>query len=287
MQPIIKTLAITGLFSFATFYANAQWGKQLDNAIGTYKNNNTNNNRNNNNDGRNNDGRNNNNNGTDNGRNNNSPGNSRGSNLNLGANLGSGDIVNGLREALSVGAKNAGARLHVANGFFGNSLIKVVMPPEAQKVESALRNIGMGSTVDDAILSMNRAAEDAAGEAVPIFVNAVMSMNIQDGLNILRGGNGAATNYLKQKTTAALTEAFRPVISKSLDKVGATSLWNTVFSTYNKLPLTRNKINPDLVAYVTERALSGLFITIAEEENKIRTNPAARVTSILQKVFGN
>ena len=161
-----------------------------------------------------------------------------------------------------------------------------MLPPEATKVENALRQVGMGNMVDDLILSMNRAAEDAAGKAAPIFVNAVTSMNINDGLNILRGGNGAATNYLKQKTTAALTEAFRPVISDALNKSGATTLWAKVFTTYNKLPMTMKKINPDLVAYATERALSGLFVTISDEENKIRNNASSRVTDLLQKVFG-
>ena len=144
----------------------------------------------------------------------------------------------------------------------------------------------MGSLADKVILQMNRAAEDAAGKAVPIFINAITSMSIQDGLSILKGGNGAATNFLKQKTTVALTSAFRPVVQKSLNQLNVDTYWNQLFSTYNKLPITRNKINPDLTAYVTERALNGLFVTVAEEENKIRSNPASRVTDILKKVFG-
>lgn len=201
-------------------------------------------------------------------------------------NLSNGDVVGALRQALQIGAQNASGRLSAVNGFFGNSLIKVLMPPEAQKVENTLREIGMGSIVDKAILSMNRAAEDAAGKAVPIFVNAISSMSIQDGMAILQGGSGAATKYLKDKTTASLTTAFRPVISSSLGKTGATAYWSKVFNVYNKLPTTVNKINPDLTSYVTERALNGLFVNIADEENKIRTNPAARVTDLLQKVFG-
>ena len=133
---------------------------------------------------------------------------------------------------------------------------------------------------------MNRAAEDAATKAVPIFVNAITTMSIQDGINIVRGGNGAATNYLKTRTTAELTNAFRPVIQNSLNKLNVATYWNQLFTFYNKLPTTFNKINPDLTAYVTERALSGLFLTIAQEENKIRSNPSARVTDLLQKVFG-
>lgn len=196
------------------------------------------------------------------------------------------EIVSGLRQALEIGAQNASGRLNATNGFFGNAMIKILMPPEAQKVESTLRSLGMGNVVDKAILSMNRAAEDAAGKAVPIFVDAIRGLTIQDGINIVRGGNGAATNYLRSATTNPLTNAFRPVIQNSLSKVGATSYWGDVMKIYNRLPTTRNKINPDLTAYVTERALSGLFINIAEEENKIRTNPAARVTDILKKVFG-
>jgi len=196
------------------------------------------------------------------------------------------EIVSGLKQALQVGARNASGKLSSVNGFFGNALIKVLMPPEAKQVESVLRSIGMGSLVDKAILSMNRAAEDAAGKAVPIFVNAITGMSIQDGLSILTGGNGAATNYLRQKTVQALTDAFRPVISSSLGKVGATAYWGQVFNAYNRLPTTRSKVNPDLTSYVTERALNGLFVTISDEENKIRNNPAARTTDLLKKVFG-
>jgi hypothetical protein len=160
------------------------------------------------------------------------------------------------------------------------------MPPEAQKVESTLRSFGFGQVVDKAILSMNRAAEDAAGKAAPIFINAIRNMNIQDGVNILRGGNGAATSFLRSSTTGALTQAFRPVIQGSLAKVGATAYWGDVMRVYNGLPTTRNKVNPDLTAYVTERALNGLFINIADEEAKIRTNPTARISDLLKKVFG-
>lgn len=209
------------------------------------------------------------------------------SNQNKGnfSNLSNSDITSGLKEALSIGAKNASGKLSLADGFFKNAAIKILLPKEAQQVESTLRSIGMGSLVDKAVLSMNRAAEDAAKQAAPIFINAITSITIQDGLNILKGGNNAATTYLKGRTAGALTSAFSPVIQKSLNKVGAPDLWKTVFSTYNKV--SRNKVNPDLTGYVTERALSGLFVTIGDEESKIRNNPAAQVTSILQKVFGN
>ena len=126
----------------------------------------------------------------------------------------------------------------------------------------------------------------AAGPDSPVFINAITSMSIQDGVNIVRGGNGAATNYLRNKTTAELTNAFRPVIQGSLNKYNVATYWSQLFTFYNRLPTTFNKINPDLTAYVTERALNGLFVTIAQEEDKIRTNPTARVTGLLQKVFG-
>lgn len=213
----------------------------------------------------------------------NTNGQSQGGNL---SNLSSSDITGALKQALQVGTKNAASQLSAQNGFFGNSLIKILMPPDAKKVETTLRNLGFGEQVDNAILSMNRAAEDASEKAVPIFINAITSMTIDDGIKILQGGNDAATQYLKAKTSAALTAAFKPVIKTSLDKVGATKYWTDIFTTYNKLPTTFRKVNPDLPDYVTERALNGLFVTIAQEESKIRLNPAARVTDLLQKVFG-
>jgi hypothetical protein len=203
-----------------------------------------------------------------------------------GGALSESDISAGLKQALQVGAQNATGKVSAMNGFFGNSLIKVLMPPEAKKVENTLRSIGMGSKVDDAILAMNRAAEDASGKALQIFINAITSMSIQDAVGILRGGNDAATQYLKAKTTASLVSAFKPVIQASLEKVNATRYWSMVFTTYNRLPTTYNKVNPDLPSYVTDRALNGVFVYIAQEEGKIRTNPAAQVTDLLKKVFG-
>ncbi len=197
------------------------------------------------------------------------------------------DISAGLREALNVGAKNATGKLSAQDGFFGDALIKVLMPPEAKKVENTLREVGFGKQVDDAILSMNRAAEDASTQALDIFVDAIRRMSIQDALSILKGKDDAATQYLKEKTQAALIKAFQPVIKASLDKVGATKYWSTVFTTYNDLPTTFKKVNPDLPAYVTERALNGVFIYIAKEEGKIRKDPMAQVTDLLKKVFGS
>lgn len=209
--------------------------------------------------------------------------------INIPGNKGSGlsntEVIDGLKQALQVGTQNSAKKLSAINGYLGNPLVKIIMPPEARKVEDALRRVGLGSKVDQAITSMNRAAEDAANKAVPIFVNAITTMTIQDGLSILRGDKNAATNYLRSRTYAALTVLFKPEIQKSLDKVDATRYWSDVFSNYNRIPMVE-KVNPDLTAYVTEKALDGLFITIAQEEANIRANPAARVTDLLKKVFG-
>ena len=194
------------------------------------------------------------------------------------------DVVSGLKEALSVGAEKSAAKLSAVDGFFKDAAIKILMPPEAQKVEKTLRSVGLGKQVDEAILSMNRAAEDAAKSAAPIFVNAIKGMSIQDAWGILRGSDTAATSYLKSKTTNPLTEAFRPVIAASVDKVGATKYWNTLFTTYNKF--SKDKVNTDLTAYVTEKALSGIFYQVGQEEQKIRKDPVAQTTDLLKKVFG-
>jgi hypothetical protein len=220
-----------------------------------------------------------------NGSTNNTNGNQGGNGL-LGGSLSNSEVVNGLKEALRIGTQNASGKLNKTNGFFGNQLIKIMMPPEVKNMETTLRSFGFNKQCDNLVMSLNRAAEDAAGKAVPIFVNAITTMNINDGLNILRGGNNAATDFLKRTTTVALTQAFRPVIEKSLGKVGATRYWTDIFTIYNRLPITRNKVNTDLTGYVTERALNGLFVTVAQEEANIRQNPAARVNDLLRKVFG-
>lgn len=204
-----------------------------------------------------------------------------------GASLSNSEVTSGLKQALEIGTRAAAQKLSHKDGFFKDAAVKILMPPEAQKVVSTLRSIGMGSLVDEAILSMNRAAEDAASKSAPIFLNAIKGMTIQDGFQILNGGNNAATMYLQRKTTPALSAAFSPVIEQSLGKVGATKVWKTVFDTYNQIPFIQQKVNPDLTGYVTQQALKGVFTEIAVEELKIRTNPADQVTSLLKKVFGN
>ncbi|MEJ7589008.1 MAG: DUF4197 domain-containing protein [Ferruginibacter sp.] len=201
-----------------------------------------------------------------------------------GGNLSNDDIISGLKEALRIGTDSSSKKLSKADGFFGDAAIKILMPPEARKVEKTLRGMGAGELVDKAILSMNRAAEDAASGIGNIFWTSIKQMSVNDGLKILRGGDFAATDYLKKSTTLELTEKFRPVIEESMAKTEATKYWDKVFSRYNMF--STDKINTDLTAYVTEKALAGLFYNISLEEQKIRKDPAAQVTGILKKVFG-
>lgn len=196
------------------------------------------------------------------------------------------EIGNGLKQALEVGISAGANRLSATDGYFGNTLVKVLLPPEAQKVENTLRSIGLGNMVDKTIESLNRGAEKAAKEAAPIFVSAIKSMTIQDASSILLSGNqDAATKYLKSSTSSQLTAAFTPVIEKSLNEVNATKYWSEMITRYNKIPLVE-KVNPDLTAYVTDKALDGLFLMVAKEELKIRENVGSRTTDLLQKVFG-
>jgi hypothetical protein len=198
-------------------------------------------------------------------------------------NLSNADVVQGLKEALRVGTDSSTYHLGLLNGFFKDDMIKILMPPEAQKVEKTLRDVGLGSVVDKAVLSMNRSAEDATKYVGDIFINAIKQMTIQDAFGILRGGDRAATDYLKRTTTMQLTAAFKPIVSKSLQFTDATKYWKDVFTTYNRF--SNNPVNTDLTAYVTQKTLDGLFYHIALEEQAIRKDPAARVTDILKKVF--
>jgi hypothetical protein len=161
-----------------------------------------------------------------------------------------------------------------------------LLPPEAQKIENTLRQLGMSGMVDKAILQINRAAEDAVGYARPIFVDAIREMTITDAINIIKGPKDAATQYFRQKTTEKLIAAFSPTIKSSLDKFSATKYYGDVVNTYNNFPTTLNKINPDLPSYVVGKAVNALFDQIGKEEANIRENPVARTTEILKKVFG-
>ncbi len=196
------------------------------------------------------------------------------------------EAAQGIREALDQGVGRGITFLNKADGFFGNEAYKLFLPAEAQRIESTLRQLGMGSMVDRAILQINRAAEDAVGYARPIFLDAIREITIADAINIIRGPNDAATQYFRQRTTEKLTAAFSPIIKSSLEKFSATKYYGDVISTYNNFPTTLNKLNPDLPAYVVDRAVSALFDQVAKEEANIRANPVARTTAILKKVFG-
>lgn len=196
------------------------------------------------------------------------------------------EVVAGLKEALEVGSRNAAGSASKTDGYFGNTFIKIPFPPEAHSMETKLRSLGMNKQVDEFILTVNRAAEEAAKEAAPVFVNAITSMTVTDGFNILRGSDTAATQYLRQKTSNELQQKFTPIIRAAIEKVQVTSYWNPLVTKYNKIPLVE-PVNPNLEEYITQRALSGLFTLVAQEETKIRKDPAARVTDLLKKVFGS
>jgi hypothetical protein len=195
------------------------------------------------------------------------------------------DAADGIREALVKGTGDAVKVVSNIDGYFKNPEIKIPFPEDAKVVETKLRAVGLGKKVDEVVLSINRAAEDAAKEATPIFVSAIKSMTVKDAVNIVKGKDDAATSYLKQTSSTELTTKFQPIIKTSLDKVQATKYWEDLIKTYNKLPLVK-KMNPDLTAYVTQKAIDGLFVMVAKEELKIRKDPAARTSELLRKVFG-
>ncbi len=195
------------------------------------------------------------------------------------------EIASALKQALEQGTNKSSDELSATNGFFGNALIKIVFPPEAQKAEKTLRSLGLNQLCDNVILSLNRAAEDAAKEAKPIFVNSIKQLTLQDATNILFGQQDAATQYFKRTTINQLSEKFKPVIQASLNKVGATRYYGDAVTAYNKVPLV-TKLNPDLSDYVTQKAIEGLFTEIAKEELNIRQNLSARRTTLMQRVFG-
>ncbi len=192
----------------------------------------------------------------------------------------------GIKEALSKGVNAGIAALSKKDGFFGNEAYKMFLPEDAVKIEKTLRSIGLGSQVDKAILQINRAAEGAVSHAAPIFVDAIKQMSITDALKLVTGGNNSVTDYFKGKTSSQLKTAFAPSIKGALDSTSATKYYGDIVNTYNKLPTTRSKVNPDLQDYVTTRAVSALFDQISKEEANIRQNPAARTSDLLKKVFG-
>lgn len=199
------------------------------------------------------------------------------------------DVVAGLKEALSKGAEAATQKASIADGFYKNPLLFIPFPEEAIKVKQTAENFGFGGQVEVFELTLNRAAEEASKEALTVFVGAITSMTVADGFAILNGGPGAATTYLKNTTRTELEQRFRPKVRTAIESVKLTSYWEPLVNTYNTFaPFGgAQQVNPDLEAYVTQRAIDGLFIHIESEENRIRENPQARVTELLRRVFGS
>ena len=193
----------------------------------------------------------------------------------------------GIKEALAKGVTTAVLNLNKTDGFFGSNIYKMLLPPDAQKIETTLRKAGMGAQVDKAILAINRGAEDAVGFAKDIFISAIKEMTLTDALNILKGNKDAATQYFKQKTSEKLIAAFTPSVKSSLDKVEATKYYGDIVTKYNSFPTTFKKVNPDLPSYVVGKSVDALFDQVAKEEANIRDNPMARTSEILKKVFGS
>lgn len=196
------------------------------------------------------------------------------------------EVVKGLKDALTVGTNNSTGIASKLDGYYKNPKLFIPFPPEAKQVKDKMDLLGMKPQTDKFVMTLNRAAEEAAKNAAPVFINAVKEMSIADGFGILKGADNAATQFLKDKTNAELKQKFTPIVKAAIDKVEVTKYWNPIITKYNKIPMVK-KQNPDLTAYVTEKAMAGLFMLLAEEELKIRKDPMARVNDILKRVFGS
>ena len=196
------------------------------------------------------------------------------------------EAADALKETLNKGTEKGVSVLSVKDGYFANLKVKIPFPKNATKVADKLKKLGMQKQVDEVVLSINRAAEDAVNSAKPIFVDAIKKMSIKDAIGIVKGNKTAGTDYLNRNTNSALANAFKPIIKISLEKVNATKRWESVMNTYNKIPFVE-KVNPELETYVTEKAISGLFFMLAQQEIAIRENPKERTSALLKKVFGN
>jgi len=195
------------------------------------------------------------------------------------------DAINGLKEALSRGSQAAVARLGVEDGFLKNDSVRIGLPPALRSAEAVIRSIGMGTQADDLVLRMNRAAEAAVPEARTLLTNAVKKMSVQDAKGILTGGNDAATQYFKRTTSEPLAKQFQPIVKKAMEKVKLAEKYNEIAASGARFGLVKDE-DAKLEDYVTRRALDGLFVVIAEEEKKIRQNPAGAASAIIRKVFG-
>ena len=194
-------------------------------------------------------------------------------------------IAQGLQEALRVGTERAVTHTSKRDGYFGNALIKILLPPAVQKLDQGLRLVGYGPQIDAFVLSMNRAAEQAAPKAKSIFIDAIFAMSFDDARRILNGGETAATDFFKAKTHYQLYNAFRPVITSAMNRIGTVRQYNALLDRAKLIPFVKTE-SLDINHYVTTKALDGLFHVVAEEEKRIRKDPAARVTALLREVFG-
>jgi hypothetical protein len=203
-----------------------------------------------------------------------------------GGGLSDAKIGSGLQEALKVGTENAVVQTGAVDGFLSNKAIKILMPKPLQKIEQPLRLVGYGPQIDEFVVGMNRAAEKAVPFAKEIFWDAIGQMSFDDAKKILNGGDTAATDYFKSKTSKKLHSAFRPSVENVMNEVGVNRQYNDLIGRYKSVPFAQS-ISFDVNQYVTEKATDGLFFVVAQEEKKIRTNPAARVTDLLKEVFGS
>ena len=206
--------------------------------------------------------------------------------INTSGKLTNGEVIAGLKEALTIGAKESASAASKVDGFYKNPKLFIPWPSEAQKMKDVLVQTGFSKQVAAFEESINRAAEEAAKGAFDVFAGAVKEMTIADGFAILNGGETAATQYLRDKTTAPLKGKFSPVVKNAIEKVNVTSYWSPLVNAYNMIPGV-TKQNPNLEDYITDRAIDGLMTLIAEQETKIRKDPAAQVTALLKRVFGN
>ena len=195
------------------------------------------------------------------------------------------EVIKGLKEALSIGTNNSASSASKPDGFYKNPAVFIPWPEEAKDMKEKLNSLGFTGKVQEFEMSLNRAAEEAALKAAPVFLDAITNMSLQDGFAILKGTDTAATNYLRKSTYSPLYDKFLPIVKEAIEKVKVTSYWNPLVSTYNKIPFVK-KQNPDLNLYVTNKAINGLMLLIASEEKNIRNNPGARVSDLLKKVFG-
>jgi len=203
-----------------------------------------------------------------------------------GSDLSSDTIANGLKEALEVGTRKAVENVSKEGGYFNNPKIRIPLPPRVQQAAGLMRQLGLNKMADDFEESINRAAEKAAPQATSIMIDAIKNMTIDDAHNILNGHNDAATRFFEERTRNKLADLFKPIIDSSLNEVGATRYYNQLDDKLSSVPLVGQELNMDLQSYVTDQTLDGLFVMLAQEEQQIRSNPAARTSKILQQVFG-